>query len=388
MNIPMIAAKNVLRNKLRTVLTVAGVFVAILLFLLLRTVVWSWNAATEYSAQDRLASRNKISFVVPLPRNYVDKVRAIPGVTAVTWMNWFGAKDPKNEQDFFATFASDPASLRLVYTELVVSDEEFAAWSADKQGALVGVALAKRKGWKVGDKITLLGTIFPGDWTFTIRGTYDLSKSSFDKSSFFFHWNYLNDSMPEGPRRDQIGWLSIKVANADTGTSVGAAIDKVFEDADAQTLTQSELQMNRGFMAGFSAILTAMDVVSLVILFIMMLILGNTIAMGVRERTREYGVLRALGFLPRHVLLFVLSEAVTIGLIGGGLAVLVGYPMINGMGKYIEENMGNFFPYFELPGSAAVGGLLLAVGLGTIASVIPAIRASRLSVIDSLRQVG
>jgi len=389
MNFPMLAATNVLRNKGRSVLTVAGVFFAILVFLVLRTVLWSWNAAVEYAAQDRLAVRNKISFVVPLPKNYVDKIAAIPGVTAVSWMNWFGAKDPKNEQDFFASIAADPKTALKVYTEMKLPEDQLAAWQADKQGAVIGDMLAKKKGWKVGDKVTLTGTIFPGDWTFNIRGIYTATSKSLDRTQFLFQWDYLNDSMPDGPRKDQIGWLIVKVADPNKGTEVAHAIDAMFEDSDNQTLTQSELQLNRSFMAGFSVILTAMNVVSLVILGIMMLILGNTIAMGVRERTREYGVLRAVGFRPHHVIMFILGEAATIGIVGGGLALVLGVPFINqGFGRFIEENMGGIFPSFQVPTSTALIGFALAVGLGVLAALIPALRASRLSVIDSLRRVG
>ncbi len=389
MNLPQIAAKNVLRNKLRTLLTIAGVIVALLMFILLRTVRTSWDEAVEYGAKDRLATRNKISFVITLPKNYIAKIKQIDGVTEATWMNWFGAKDPKTEGDFFANFATDPPTLLKVYDDYVIDPAQVAAWQADRQGALVGVALAKRKGWKVGDTVTLTGTIFPGDWKFNIRALYDGSRKGTDVSQFFFHWDYMNESFELGsPRRDQIGWVIAKIKDADRGAAVGATIDKTFEDSDMQTLTQSELALNRSFMAMFDAILTAMNVVSIVILVIMTLILGNTIAMGVRERTNEYGVLRAIGFLPKHVVMFILSEAATIGILGGALGVVLGGGLVNLLGNWLEENLPGFFPTFNVAPRTAVSAFLLAVTLGVIASTIPAWRASRLSVIDSLRRVG
>jgi putative ABC transport system permease protein len=389
MNLQTLAARNVLRNKGRTIWTVVGVVVALLAFMLLRTVLTSWNEATEYGAKDRLAIRNKISFIIPLPRTYADKIRQIDGITALTWMNWFGAKDPKNEKDFFATIATDPPTALQVYDDLVVPDDQKQAWFADRQGALIGKALAKRKGWKVGDRVTLRGTIFPGDWTFNIRGVYSGSRKGTDQSQFMFHWDYLNESLPAGSaQRDKIGWVVARVKDANRGAAVGKAVDKTFEDSDNQTLTQSELALNRSFMAMFDAILTAMNVVSIVILLIMTLILGNTIAMGVRERTSEYGVLRAIGFLPRHVAAFILGEAATIGLLGGGLGVLFGTFVVNAFGQWLEENMAGFFPSFKVAPSTAIAAFVLAILLGVIASAVPAWRAARLSVIDSLRRVG
>jgi putative ABC transport system permease protein len=389
MNLPLLAARNVLRNKGRTFWTIFGVVIALLAFMLLRTVLTSWNEATEYGAKDRLAIRNKISFIIPLPKNYADKIRQLPGVTELTWMNWFGAKDPKDEKDFFATMATDPQSALKVYDDFVVPEDQKLAWFADRQGALIGKVLAKRKGWKVGDTVTLRGTIFPGDWKFNIRGIYDGRRKGADLSQFLFHWDYMNESLPPGSsRRDKIGFIAIKVADVNHAADIGATIDKTFDDSDNQTLTQSELALNRSFMAMFDAILTAMNVVSVVILLIMTLILGNTIAMGVRERTSEYGVLRAIGFLPRHVAMFILGEAATIGILGGLVGVGLGFFVVNGFGMWLEENMAGFFPSFKVAPSTAISAVVLAIALGVIASAVPAWRASRLSVIDSLRRVG
>jgi putative ABC transport system permease protein len=389
MNFPTLAAKNVLRNRGRTAMTIVGVTIAISAFMLLRTVLTAWDEAIEYGAKDRLATRSKISFVISLPRNYVDKIKTIGGVTDITWFNWFGAKDPKNESDFFATIATDPDSFIRVYDDLKLTPEEIAAWRADRAGAIVGEVLAKRKGWKVGDSITLRGTIFPGDWKFNVRGIYSGTKKGTDTTQLFFQWDYLNESFPAGNvRRDQIGWIVAKVKDESKGAAVVTAIDKMFEDADKQTLTQSELALNRSFVGFFGAILSAVNIVSVVILVIMMLILGNTIAMGVRERTREYGVLRAIGFLPRHVAMFILGEAATIGIMGGVFGVLLGSGVVKGFGKFLEENVPGFFPSFEVAPVTTTAAFGLAIVLGVVASILPALGAARLSVIDSLRRVG
>lgn len=392
MTIGLLAAKNVLRNRFRTALTVVGVAMAILAFVSLRTVISSWEQAATYAAKDRLGTRNKVSFVVPLPIKYVQQIREMDGVTGVSYMNWFGGKDPKHEHEFFATMAVDHRTVLSVYDEIDVPEEQKAAWMADsnKQGVLVGDVLAKKMGWKVGDPVTLTGTIYPkpGDWPFTITGIYTTTKKSIDRTQFWFHWDYLNDSMP-AERQGKVGWLVVRVKDATAGNEVAAAIDAKFKGAGDETFTQSERALNLSFMAMFSAILSAVHIVSIVILMIMMLILGNTIAMGVRERTNEYGTLRAIGFLPRHVAMFIMGEALTIGVLGGGLGILLAIPLINmGMGKWLEENMGGLFPTFQVAGTTFAAAMVLAILLGAVASAVPAWRASKLSVTDALRRVG
>jgi putative ABC transport system permease protein len=388
MTLAGIAARNIGRNKLRTTLTVTVVAIATLFFILLRTVVWSWTSAAEFSKKDRIATRHKVSFVMQLPKRYAEEIAAVPGVTAVAWANWFGAKDPKNETDFFASIATDPKSLLDVYSEIKTSPAEKQAWFEDRQGALVGDALAKKKGWKVGDKVTLAGTIFPGDWTFNVRGIYTTTTTNVDRSTLWFHWNYLNESLP--PRqKDMVGWIMTNIADSSQSGRISKEIDAKFDDRDLQTITMSEAALNQSFLGMFSAVLKAIDIVSVVITLIMALIVGNTIAMGVRERTNEYGVLRAIGFLPSHIARFILVEGVVIGVLGGLIGVLLGYPVVNnGMGRLIEENMGNMFPQFKVQPTVAAFAFGLATLLGLLAAILPARQASRLQVVEALRRVG
>jgi putative ABC transport system permease protein len=388
MNLGVLAARNLTRNKTRVFLTILGVAAAVLTFLLLRTVIWAWTFATETGAQDRLATRHKVSFILPLPKHYADKVREVPGVAAATWMNWFGAKDPKNESDFFASLAVDHTTMPDVYKDVVIPADALERWKGDPKGAIVGDVLAARKGWKVGDRVTLLGTIYPGDWEFTIAGVYTITSKAFDRSQFLFRWDYLNNKVPE-MRRDEIGWILSRVDDPSRSAAVTQAIDRIFEDHDNQTLSQSERALNTSFMGMFSAVLAALDIVSLVILLIMMLILGNTIAMGVRERTYEYGVMRAIGFLPRHVTMFIVGEGLFVGLLGGLAGLALALPIIGGAGRWIEEGqMASIFPFFRIQATAALAAILFAVLLGGVASLVPAFRASRLSVTDALRRVG
>jgi putative ABC transport system permease protein len=387
MKLILIALRNLSRNKLRTILTVLGGAVAILTFVALRTVLSSWSAAADYSAKDRIATRHKVSFVINMPKRYIDDIRGVAGVKQATFMNWFGGKNPKDPNQFFASLAVEPDKVLDVMDEMVVPADQKQRWVEDKKGAVVGDVLAKQLGIKPGDRITLQGSIYPGDWEFNIAGIYTATRKSVDRSTFMFHWSYLNDSLPEA-RKDQIGWITTRVDDPGRGPAVAAAIDRLFDDKDVQTVTMSERAMNLSFMGMLSAILGALDVISLIILLIMMMLVGNTIAMAVRERTREYGVLRALGFRPSHIRTFIMGEAIVLGILVGGVGLALSFPIVElGIGRFLEENMGAWFPYFRISSGTAGLAVGLSVALAAIAATIPARRASRLAVTDALRRV-
>ncbi len=383
-----IAAKNVLRNKFRTVLTVVGAAIAILAFILLRTVLTAWNVQVDNAAKDRIGTRHKVTFIMSLPKRYIDTVRGTPGVTKATWASWFGGKDPKDPQNFFASLAVDPTTFLEVYDEISVTPEVKERWKTTKQGAIVGDVLAKRMGLQVGDKLPMESAIYPGEYQFEIVGIYTATAKSVDRSQFLFQWDYLNDGLPE-KRREQIGWIVSRIDDPSKSADISAGIDRIFDEKDVQTVTMSERAMNLSFMAMFEAILTALGVVSAIILGIMMMILGNTIAMAVRERTNEYGVLRAVGFLPKHVAMFIVGEAFTIGVLSALLGVAISYPIVEqGMGRWLEENMGGWFPYFQIDPKTTATAVLLAIALAVVASLVPAYRASKLPVTQALRRVG
>jgi len=387
MNMASLALRNLKRNKTRTILTAVGVAAAILLFVSLRTVIDAWEVAVNYAAQDRIGTRHRVSFVIPMPRRYIDMVRQVPGVEQATFANWFGGKDPRDDDNFFQTLAVDPESFLEVYNELEVPADQRQRWLEDRQGALLGDVLARKLEVAVGDRVTIAGTIFPGDHTFNVDGIYVPSRRSFDRSSLLFHWDYLNE-LPANQQRDQIGWMVSRVTNANDAALASRRIDQVFDVQDIQTLSMSERAMNTSFMGMFSAMFTAINWISLIILGILLLILGNTVAMGVRERTNEYGVLRAIGFLPRHIEIFILSEAAMLGLLAGLLGVGLAYPIVEqGIGRFLEENMGGMFPYFRIAPGTAVGAVVLALVLGVIAAGVPAYRASKLTVTDALRRL-
>lgn len=388
MRLPALAYRNVLRNRFRTVLTTLGVAVAILAFVMLRTVVSSWTAAIDHASKDRIVTRHKISFIMSMPRKYAQEIGAMPEIKDAALAVWFGAKDPKHDHEFFSTIAVEPEPFLKVYDEIVTPEDQKQNWFQNKRGALVGDVLAKKLGWKVGDRVTLRGTIYPGDWEFEVSGIYTASRKSVDRSSFWFHYDYMNESVPTR-LQDRVGWVVSRVKDPSRATEISQAVDKYFDERELQTLSMNELAFQQSFLGMMSTILKAIDIVSAVILLIMVLILGNTIAMGVRERTQEYGVLRAIGFAPKHLAFFVIGEAVATGILGGIVGLAIALPFVNlGIGRFLEENMGAWFPFFRVPTTTAVAALLLAAALGAAAAIVPAYRASRLNVIDALRRVG
>jgi putative ABC transport system permease protein len=357
--------------------------------------VFAWTGGVEESAKDRIATRHKVTFIMTVPKRYAEDIGNVPGVTKVngipqvSYNNWFGGKLAARPKEQFATIATDPKTFATVFDEAKIDPKQLAAWQQNRRGAVVGDRLAEQFGWKVGDKVVLSGTIFPGDWEFIVEGIYTTERRTLDRRTFYFHWDYLNESPVVRPRdKDQVGWIVTRIDDPSQSANISKKIDAMFDVRDVQTVTMSERALFQSFLGFISAILTAVDIVTLSILAIIVLILGNTIWMAVRERTAEYGCLRAIGFRGRHIVGFVVGESITIGLAGGLLGLGAAWLLINkALGPVIEDYMGQFIPMFRMPPSLVVVGLAIAVGLAILAAALPAYQASKLKVSDALRAV-
>jgi len=388
MTLATLAARNLTRNKTRVFLTVIGVAIAVTAFLIFRTFIFAFTVGQEQAASDRIGTRDKVSFIMRLPKNYVDKIRAVPGVRAATWADWFGGQDPRDKTIFFGAFAVDAKSYLEVYPEYILSPQAKQSFLDDRQGALVGDILAKKLHVKEGDNITLTSQIYPGEYKFHVSGVYTSTVKAVDRSSFVFHWEYLNDSLKNPAAKDKVGWILSRIDDPLRSADISKRIDATFDILDQQTTTMSEKAMATQFGGMFSAILKVISAVSLIILGIMLLILGNTIAMGVRERTHEYGTLLALGFEPPHIGRLIVLESAFVGLVGGIAGIVFGNFIVTAIPKWLEETpMSGILEFFQvLPLWTAIG-LAAAVLLGAIAAFIPAWRASRLHVTSALRVV-
>ena len=384
MFVPLMVLKNAFRHKLRTSLTVVGIIVAITAFGLLRTIVDAWYAGAEATSSARLVSRNAISLVFPMPLTYAQKIRQVRGVTAVSWANWFGGVYI-TERNFFPQFAIDAATYLDMYPEFVLKPEEKKAFLTDRRGAVVGRKLADQYGWKVGDQIPLRGTIFPGTWTFTLRAIYDGIDAKTDETQFFFHWQFLNETVKARfPRRgDQIGVYVVEIRDPTQAAAISQDIDATFKNSLAETLTETEKAFQLGFVAMTEAILVAVQAVSFVVIIIIMAVMANTMAMTARERYSEYATMKALGFRQGFVAVLVFAESIGIALAGGALGILLTFPLANAF----AGAMGTLFPVFFVSRETVLMQLVASLVIGVVAAAVPAWRAARVRIVDGLRAI-
>jgi putative ABC transport system permease protein len=385
MFVPLLVLRNAFRHRLRTTLTVIGIIVAISAFGLLRTIVDAWYAGANASSSARLVTRSSVSLVFSLPLNYAPKIRQVEGVTAVAWANWFGGVYV-NERNFFPQFAISGASYLDVYPEFVLSDAERKAFLADRVGAIAGRKLADKYGWKVGDQIPLRGTIYPGTWTFTLRGIYDGAEAGTDTSTFFFHFDYLNEAIKRlYPRRgDQTGVFIEQLRDPEDAASVSQAIDATFRNSLAETLTETEKAFQLGFVAMSEAILLAIQAVSYVVIVIIMAVMANTMAMTARERYGEYATFKALGFSNGFVAMLIFAESLGIAMLGGLLGVAFTFPMAEAFASLV----GSILSGFNVSDTTILLQIAAAFVIGLVAAAVPAWNAARIRIVDGLRAIG
>ena len=385
MVVPLLVLRNALRHKLRTALTILGIIVAIAAFGLLRTLVDAWYAGANASSSARLVTRSAVSLVFPLPLSYAQKIRQVSGITNVAWANWFGGVYV-NERNFFPQFAISGAGYLDIYPEFTLSEGERKAFLADRTGAIAGRKLADKFGWKVGDQIPLRGTIYPGTWTFNLRGIYDGAEPSTDTSTFFFHYDYLNETVKQryGRAGDSAGVFVESIAHPEDAAAVSQAIDATFKNSLAETLTETEKAFQLGFVAMSEAILGAIQAVSYVVIVIIMAVMANTMAMTARERYGEYATLKALGFGNGFVALLIFLESMGIALAGGLLGIALTFPLAHAF----VETIGSLLSGFRVSQQTMVIQLAAAVAIGVVAAVVPAWRAARVHIVDGLRAIG
>ncbi|BDV42480.1 ABC transporter ATP-binding protein [Geotalea uraniireducens] len=377
--------RNAFRHRLRTALTIVGVAVAITAFGLLRTLVDLWYAGVEASSSSRLLTRNAISLVFSLPISYEERIRQVPGVKDVSYGNWFGGIY-KDEKNFFPSFAVEPKSYLAIYPEFVLPPDQERAFILDRRGCVVGRKTAERFGWKVGDQITLRGTIFPGEWDMVIRGIYHGARKNTDETQLFFHWDYLNEVVKKTvPRRaDQVGIYFISLTKPELAAAVSLAVDRLFKNSLAETLTETEKAFQMSFVSMTEAIMVAIQIVSYVVIVIIMVVAANTMAMTARERIAEFATLKTLGFGAVHIAGVVFGESLVISLLGGILGIALTYPAAH----WIESNLGQFFPVFSIAPLTIYLDLAAAATVGVVAGIFPTWRGATIRIADGLRRIG
>jgi putative ABC transport system permease protein len=366
---------NLFRKKLRTTLTIGSFAVALFLFGLLVVVHGAFNQGVDVAGADRLDVINKTSIIQPLPYSYRDQILHIPGVKAITYDNWFGGVY-QDEKNFFPQFAIDSENQRVVFPEFVIPDDQWKAFLEDRAGS----GIAKRFGWKVGDRIPIKGAIYPGDWEFNLRGIYNGSRDNDDLTQFWFHYKYLDERRQYG--KGLVGWYTVKLDTPDDGTRVTKAIDTMFANSPYETKTETEKALATDFAKQFGNIGFLISAVGSVVFFTLLLVTGNTMAITVRERIGELAVLKAVGFNDRFVLFLVLGESLLIAAIGGAIGLALCKLMTLG-----GDPTHGFLPFFYLPGPMILLGFGVALAVGVLAGILPATSAMRLRVVDALRRV-
>ncbi|MBV8657972.1 MAG: ABC transporter permease [Burkholderiales bacterium] len=378
------AFKNALRHRLRAILTLAGLTVAILAYGLLSTFVSAWYAGADAASDKRLVTRSAISLVFALPISYRDRIRAVDGVTSVSWSNWFGGVYI-DERNFFPQFAVDMPTYLPLYSEFVITPEERAALLHDRRGCVVGAKLAARFGWKLGDTIPMKGTIYPGTWPLTIRAIYHGRDERTNEDQMLFHWDYLNERIKQiYPKRgDSAGVFVVGLKDASEAALVSERIDSQFRNSLAETLTETEKAFQLSFVAMTDTIILAIKVVSYVVILIIMAVMANTMAMAARERTAEYATLKALGFGPPIVGWLILFESILVCLIGGGFGILLTFPLV----RVIGHALSSVLPTFNMGEHTSLEQAIASVLVALVAAAIPAWRSMQVRIVEGLRAV-
>lgn len=380
-----IILRNILRHRLRTFLTIMGMAVAILSFGLLRTVVDAWYAGVEGASAYRLITRNAISLLFRLPLAYQNKIRAIPGITGVTYHCWFGGIYI-DEKHFFPQFAVEGRHYFDLFPEFIIPPEQKLAFLRERNACIAGQQLANRYGWKLGDIIPIQGTIYPVNLELVLRGVYRGAEPTTDEGRLFFQYDYFNEALEKvAPERaNQVGVYIIQVADPEQAAAVAAQVDALFKNSIAETLTETEKAFVLGFVAMTKAILMAIQVVSFVVIGVILVILANTMAMTARERQAEYATLKTLGFQPWHLVGLISGESIAIALAGG----LIGIGLIFPAAHLFRAALGQYFRIFHVAPTTLGFSLVTSLGVGLVAAIFPAWQAARVSIAEGLRRIG
>jgi putative ABC transport system permease protein len=378
--------RNLMRRKVRTIITVMTIMVAFVLFGALMAIRAAFSMGIDVAGADRLMMIHKVSIIQPLPASYGDRIRATEGVTALAHANWFGGyyQEPSN---FVQSMAVDPQSWLEMYPEFEVPEDQKKTWFGNRTGAVIGIDLAKRLNWKIGDRVPLLAPIYQrahdGPWEFTIDGIYDSKKQGVDKTQFFFHYDYLNEVMRKLPGQgDQVGWYVFRVADPSTSDQLAKKLDAMFANSSAETKTATEKAFVADFAKQIGDIGSIMIAIASVVMFFILFVAGNAMAQSVRERINELGVLKTLGFSDGRILSLVLLESCTIAILGGGIGLLLIWTFITVVG----DPTGGLLPIFHFPPRDLVLGVFLVFVLGVGTGLLPALQASRLKIVEALRR--
>lgn len=385
MNLLKLVSRNIFRHKLRSMLTILGIAVTVTAFGLLRTLIAAWYAGVDASADNRLIIRNAVSFIFPLPLAYRDQIVKTPGVSQVTYANWFqGVYIDQNQ--FFPRLAVDAETFFESYPEFLVPHAELEAFKKERNACIIGQTISDRYNLHVGDIMQVEGDIYPGTYEFVVRGIYQPRSSKTDATQMMFHWDYLNEQMKQdfADRANQIGWYIATIHTPGQSARVSEAIDQLFRNSRAETKTETEAAFQQSFVSMSDAILKSINVISIIIIGIIGLVLSNTMAMTARERTQEYAVLKTLGFKSKFLTWLISGEAILISITGGLLGLAATFPLVKGVQQAVPAG---WFPVFEVTLPTIILSVLAVLAVSLFASLYPIWHVRYQSIVDGLRQI-
>lgn len=381
MTLTRFVTKNAFRNKRRSILTVLSIAFSLLLLTFMMT-LWHAFALEDGSAESaqRLIVRHRVSLTFSLPGFYREKIRSVPGVVAVVPSSWFGGmyKDDKPD-NFFAQFGTDPEEFFKVYRDVQISGDQLKAWQRDRQGVIVSDSLAKKYGWKLGDRIVLLGTIYPVNLELYIRGIYHGDP---DPKSVYFNAKYVEEAVSFF--KGQAGTFDILADDPANVSKIASTVDDMFRNSPQPTKTETEKAFGLEFVAMMGNVKAFILSICGAVLFATLLVSANTIAMSIRERTREVAVLKTLGFTRRGVLGLFVSEAVALSILGGVLGAVLGRGLVF---MFAHSPQMTFFP-LKMTLTIWLLALLVSGLVGLLSAAIPSYHASRVNIVDGLRHIG
>lgn len=380
--------RNVFGHKIRSLLTVSSVAVALALLCVLDATARGFTAAVDLAAQNRLVVWSSVSLFVPLPLSYEPKIKAVPGVAETTKFQWFGGyyQDPSN---FFAQFGVDAEAFARMYPECEVREGSIEAWQGNRTGCIIGRGLAQQFGWKVGDSIPLISAPFTrsdGDpWTFKVEGIYSVTKKNFDEQTMFFNFDYLQETFEQenNAQAGQAGTFVVSIGEGYTAEAVQAGIEGLFENGPRKVRASPEAEFNRQFVSMMGNIPLLMRSIGGAVLFAIFFAVLNTMLMAGRERTRDLGIMKALGFSNSRITGLLVSESLLLVVLGAAAGLFLS----KGLESAMRPIVSAWAPGFAIDGVVLGRGLALCLGLGLVSGLAPAWRAVKMLPVQALREV-
>ncbi len=382
--------RNVTGHPIRSLLTIGSVAVAVFLICMLHAVTSGLTRTLDAAASNRLLVQSAVSLFVDLPLSYQQKMAAVPGIEAICKWQWFGGRYEQDKGGFFAQFGIDADTFLPSYPEMSIVEGSYEAFAKERTACVVGRDLAVQYGWQVGQTVPIAGTIFQRTdgrpWEFTIRALYASNAPSFDEQTLWFHYDYLRESLEQGGASGPqgVGVYMLRIAKGTDPVAVQSAVDAMFENGPQRVQTTTEAEFNRQFVSMLGDVPTLLQLVGGAVLFAIFFAVLNTMIMAGRERTRDLGVLKALGFTDGTAMLLLVGESLLVCGLGAALGIALGILLEPGF----QAATASFIPGFGFETNTLLLGAGLSIGVGLVSGIVPGLRAARLTTVQALREVG